>query len=222
MLLLTYFQVLTALMCATLYAMQPENQRKILPRHGHHRTTTAGSIVAFIIILIIITIILTISCYITETKSKMCSFDPIWGTAFILLGCAFTTTYFIIKAGIEKITDLSPLRQLNAIDYLLILGTLFHSWTFFGTSFIEEEHMTWYFFWNTLMFFVLMRTIVLVVMYLSKHLVGATEVQEKPELKQRISEVGMGILPKWVMLIALHRSVSIFKCRKSSKRRILE
>lgn len=69
--------------------------------------------------------------------------------------------------------------------------------------------MTWYFFWNTLMFFVLIRTIVLVVMYLSKHLVGATEVQDKPELKQRISEVGMEVLPKWVLLIALHRSVQL-------------
>ncbi|KOB68527.1 putative GPI ethanolamine phosphate transferase 2-like isoform 5 [Operophtera brumata] len=136
------------------------------PRHGHHRTTKAGSIVAFIVILIIVTISLTISCYITETKSKMCSFNPIWATAFILIGCAFTTTYFIVKAGIEKITDLSTFRELNAIDYLLITGTLFQSWSFFGTSFIEEEHMTWYFFWNTLMFFVLIRTIVLVVMYL--------------------------------------------------------
>lgn len=203
------FQIVTSLICVSLYSMQPETQRKTFPRHGHHKTTKAGSIVAFIIILIIITIVLTISCYITETKSKMCSFNPIWATAFILLGCAFTTTYFIIKAGIEKITDLSTFRELNAIDYLLITGTLFHSWSFFGTSFIEEEHMTWYFFWNTLMFFVLIRTIVLVVMYLSKHLVGATEVQDKPELKQRISEVGMEVLPKWVLLIALHRSVPL-------------
>lgn len=113
-------------------------------------------------------------------------------------------SYFLVKTGIEKTVDLSPLKELNAIDYLLIGGTLFHSWSFFGTSFIEEEHMTWYFFWNTLMFFVLIRTLVVVVMYLSKRLMGATEVQEKPELVEKMI-VGVGIVPKWVLLIALHR-----------------
>lgn len=68
--------------------------------------------------------------------------------------------------------------------------------------------MTWYFFWNTLMFFVLMRTIMVVVMYLSKKLSGATEVQEKPELEQKMSAVGIGIVPKWILLIAMHRLVT--------------
>ncbi|KAH9633121.1 hypothetical protein HF086_006786 [Spodoptera exigua] len=108
-----------------------------------------------------------------------------------------TVTYFLIKTGIERIKDLSLLNELNAIDLLLIGATLFHCWSFFGTSFIEEEHMTWYFFWNTLMFFVLVRTVVILLMYLSKKLTGATEVQEKPELEQRMSAVGVGILPKW-------------------------
>ncbi|PZC83148.1 hypothetical protein B5X24_HaOG208621 [Helicoverpa armigera] len=48
-------------------------------------------------------------------------------------------------------------------------------------------------------------TVVVLLMYLSKKWTGATEVQEKPELAQRMSAVGVGILPKWVMLIALHR-----------------
>lgn len=59
------------------------------------------------------------------------------------------------------------------------------------------------------MFFVLVRTVVILLMYLSKKLTGATEVQEKPELQQRMSAVGVGILPKWVLLIALHRYVDL-------------
>lgn len=114
-------------------------------------------------------------------------------------------SYFIIKSGVEKTQELSNLKHLNIIDYLLIGGTIFHAWSFFGTSFIEEEHMTWYFLWNTLMFFLLIRTIVVVVMYFNKKLVGATEVQEKPELQQRMCTVGIGILPRWVLLIGLHR-----------------
>lgn len=113
--------------------------------------------------------------------------------------------YFILKSGVEKIQNVSVFKELNAVDYLLIGGTIFHAWSFFGTSFIEEEHMTWYFLWNTLMFFVLIKTIVVFVMYLSKKYERATEVQEKPELQKRMSVVGVDILPSWIVLIGLHR-----------------
>ncbi|CAK1552959.1 unnamed protein product [Leptosia nina] len=197
-----YF-VVTALACVTLYSLQPDNQRKISITDKHR--TNIGSIVAFAIIFAVFGTILTVACFITETKSQFCSFNPLWSIAFLSMVFALTVTYFLIKTGVEKIRDLSMLRELNAIDYLLIIGTLFHAWSFFGTSFIEEEHMTWYFFWNTLMFFVLVRTIVVLVMYFSKRWSGATEVQEKPDLDHRMSAVGVGIVPKWVLLIALHR-----------------
>ncbi|CAG4947571.1 unnamed protein product [Colias eurytheme] len=197
------YLIMIALVCVTLYSLQPDNQRKISVTDQHK--TNMGSVVAFAIIFAVIGIILTISCFITETKSQFCSFNPLWSIAFTITAFVLTVAYFIIKNSMEKIRDLSPLRELNAIDYLLVIGTLFHSWSFFGTSFIEEEHMTWYFFWNTLMFFVLVRTIVVVVMYFSKRYSGATEVQDKPELESRMSAVGIGIVPKWVLLIALHR-----------------
>lgn len=149
--------------------------------------------------------ILIVACFITETRSQVCSFNSLWLLVFLLTASAFTMNYFIAKTGIENIKNLASLKELNALDYLLIGGTLFHSWSFFGTSFIEEEHMTWYFFWNTLMFFILIRTIVVVVIYFSKKLTGATEVQEKPGLEEKMSQVGIGIVPKWVLLIALHR-----------------
>ncbi|XP_061720675.1 GPI ethanolamine phosphate transferase 2 [Cydia pomonella] len=190
--------------CITLYSLQPETSRKHSV-HRLHATSTWGSIIAFISVLAITNSILVLSCYITETKTQFCSMRGIWLAIFLLVSCVLTMSYWIIKTSIEKIKDLSLLRDLNAIDYLLIIGTLFHSWSFFGTSFIEEEHMTWYFFWNTLMFFILIRTVAVVVIYLSRKLSGATEVQEKPELEQRMSAVGIGIVPKWVLLIALHR-----------------
>ncbi|VVD06048.1 unnamed protein product [Leptidea sinapis] len=199
---LLYF-VVTALLCVTLYSFQEENCRKISITDRHK--TSIGSLVAFAIVAIIMAIILTVVCFISETKSQLCSFNPLWSIAFLSIAFALAVTYVLVKTGVEKIKDLSTLRELNAIDYLLIVGTLFHSWSFFGTSFIEEEHMTWYFFWNTLMCFVLARTIVVVVLYFSKRWSGATEVQEKPELENRMSVVGIGIVPQWVLLIALHR-----------------
>ncbi|XP_068620132.1 GPI ethanolamine phosphate transferase 2 isoform X2 [Battus philenor] len=197
---LLYF-ITAALACVTLYSLQSDPRNA---SHGHKPSKT-NSILAFITMLAIFSIILVISCFITETKSPFCSFNPLWTVAF--LGAAFTMTfvYFIIKIGINAVRDTSALRHLNIIDYLLIIGTLFHSWSFFGTSFIEEEHMTWYFLWHTLMFFVLVRAAVVTVSYFSKSLAGATEVQEKPELQKRMITVGVSILPKWVLLIALHR-----------------
>lgn len=160
----------------------------------------------------IVSSVLVTTCFITETKSEFCSFKPEWCLIFLITAFSINFIYFIIKSGIEKTRDLSTLKDLNAIDYLLIVGTLFHSWSFFGTSFIEEEHMTWYYFWNTLMFFVLIRTIVVVVMYFAKKWSGATEFQEKPELLDRMSSVGVSIVPQWVLLIALHRWVFVFLC----------
>ncbi|XP_013136986.1 PREDICTED: GPI ethanolamine phosphate transferase 2-like [Papilio polytes] len=188
--------------CATLYSLQTEIRK---PSITHHQPSTVGLLLAFAIMFVIFSIILVISCFITETKSSFCSFSPLWSIAFFAASLVLTIAYFVIKTGVEKVKDTTALKELNAIDYLLIYGTLFHSWSFFGTSFIEEEHMTWYFYWNTLMFFVLVRTVVVIVTYLSKRWSGATETQEKPELEVRMSSVGVSILPQWVLLIALHR-----------------
>ncbi|KAJ8717987.1 hypothetical protein PYW07_005917 [Mythimna separata] len=199
------YLIATSLLLVTLYSLQPENRHKdSVTSHSHHRSS-AGTIIAFIVIFVIFSAILTTACFISETKSQLCHFNSLWAIAFAAVACTFTVTYFLIKTGIERIKDLSTLKELNATDYLLIGATIFHCWSFFGTSFIEEEHMTWYFFWNTLMFFVLVRTVVVLLMYLSKKWYGATEVQEKPELAQKMSAVGVGILPKWILLIALHR-----------------
>ncbi|XP_045778020.1 GPI ethanolamine phosphate transferase 2 isoform X1 [Maniola jurtina] len=192
-----------ALLCVTLFSFQQDPQRKTSVVR-HHRSQ-ASTFVAFGIIFSLISTVLLITCFISETKSRFCSFNPTWSIAFIGSSFALTAAYFVIKSAIERTKDLSALRELNAIDYLLIIGTLFHAWSFFGTSFIEEEHMTWYFFWNTLMFFILVRTIVVVVMYFSKKWSGATEVQEKPDLENKMSSVGISIVPQWVLLIALHR-----------------
>ncbi|XP_013163026.1 PREDICTED: GPI ethanolamine phosphate transferase 2-like isoform X1 [Papilio xuthus] len=188
--------------CATLYSLQTEIRK---PSITHHQPSKVSLLLAFAIMFIIFSIILVISCFITETKSSFCSFSPLWSIAFFAAALVLTIAYFVIKTGVEKVKDMTALKELNAIDYLLIYGTLFHSWSFFGTSFIEEEHMTWYFYWNTLMFFVLIRTVVVIVTYLSKRWSGATETQEKPELEERMSSVGVSILPQWVLLIALHR-----------------
>ncbi|CAG9795620.1 unnamed protein product [Diatraea saccharalis] len=198
---LLYFIVM-ALLCITLYSLQSDQRRRI--SLTHHKTTRIGGFLAFFVILAVVTTILTIACFITETKSRVCSFHSVWGVAFILIACAFTMTYFIIKTAFEKIKDLTPLKDLNAIDYLLIFGTVFHAWSFFGTSFIEEEHMTWYFFWNTLMLFVLVRTITVLLLYLGKVYTGSTEIQEKPELLKKMN-ANLAMLPKWILLIALHR-----------------
>ncbi|XP_060805794.1 GPI ethanolamine phosphate transferase 2 [Amyelois transitella] len=187
------------LICMTLYSFQAELIRRTRPPRSN-----AGHVLAFLVVLFIILAAMTITCFIAETKSQFCSFHDLWLLAFILTACALTTAYFITKTAMEKMRDLTTLNELNKIDYLLICGTIFHAWSFMGTSFIEEEHMTWYFFWNTLMFLVLVKTLVLLVIYVMKLMADATEVQDKPELRRKMS-VGVATVPKWVLLIALHR-----------------
>lgn len=202
--ILLYF-IVASLLCVTLYSLQPDHSRKHSTTKRGYQSSNAGRIVAFLFMLCLSGSGLIVACFITETKSQLCSFNGLWLPVLLVVAAAFTITYFIMKTGIERIKNLSSLNELNAIDFLLIGGTVFHAWSFFGTSFIEEEHMTWYFFWNTFMFFVLIRSIVVVVMYWTKKMTGATEVQEKPGLDEKMSAVGISIVPKWVLLIALHR-----------------
>ncbi|CAH0590164.1 unnamed protein product [Chrysodeixis includens] len=197
------YLILVALFSVTLYSVQPSPRRESVSHHAHR--SHAGSIVAFVVIFCIANFVLVTACYISETKSQVCAFNTPWITVFAFLAIALTVTYFFIKTGYQKIRDLSIFKDANAVDNLLILATPIFNFSFFGTSFIEEEHMTWYFLWNTLMFFVLVKTLMVFTIYVSKLWVGATEVQDKPELKLRMATVGVGILPKWVLLIALHR-----------------
>ncbi|KAL0869706.1 hypothetical protein ABMA27_005946 [Loxostege sticticalis] len=199
---LLLYIVAAALLSIVLFSLQPAH-RKISGTH-HHRPSKAGIALAYFVISAICIFLLTTACFLTETKSRLCSFDPWWAIAFILIALTFSLTYFILKSAIEHTKDLTTLKDLNAIDYLLIGGTLFHAWSFFGTSFIEEEHMTWYFFWNTLMLFVLVRTLTVLMVYIGKRLTGSTEVQDKPELHKKMV-AGVEVLPKWIFLIALHR-----------------
>ncbi|XP_061384238.1 GPI ethanolamine phosphate transferase 2 isoform X1 [Danaus plexippus] len=197
------YLITIALLCIALYSLQPDQKTNIIPHH-HHRSS-ASTMVAFAVIYTIISSVMVTACFITETKSQFCSFTPLWCVAFMAMAITITAVYFVIKNCIENIKDLTTLRCLNAIDYLLIVGTLFHSWSFFGTSFIEEEHMTWYFLWNTLMLVVLLKTIAVIVIYVGKKWSGSTEVQDKPDLEYRMCAVGIIIVPQWIMLIALHR-----------------
>ncbi|CAH2042529.1 unnamed protein product, partial [Iphiclides podalirius] len=171
------YMIAASLLCVTLYSLQTETRPKSL--HGHARSTLSGFI-AFLVMYLVFSCSLVIACFITETRSRFCSFEPLWCVGFLAAAFAITVAYFLVKAAVETVKDTTALRELNAIDHLLILGTLFHSWSFFGTSFIEEEHhdVRWS---------------------------GATETQEKPELEGRMGQVGVGILPQWVLLIALHR-----------------
>ncbi|CAH2234693.1 jg1495, partial [Pararge aegeria aegeria] len=65
-----------ALLCVTLYSFQQDPQRKTSVVRQHR--SQASTIVAFAIIFFLISTTLLISCFISETKSRFCSFNPIW------------------------------------------------------------------------------------------------------------------------------------------------
>ncbi|XP_063830779.1 GPI ethanolamine phosphate transferase 2 [Ostrinia nubilalis] len=199
---LLLYVISATLLGVSLYSLQPAEPK--ISGIYCYKPSKIGVALAFLVLAAMSLFMLTASCFISETKSRICSFEPWWTVAFVLIGLVFALVYVIAKSTIEYTTDASVLKELNVIDYLLIGGSMFVAWSFLGTSFIEEEHMTWYYLWNTLMLFMLVRSITGLLMYVGQVWTGASAVRDKPELlKKMIGTVHM--LPKWIMLLALHR-----------------
>lgn len=112
-------QITASLLCVTLYSFQREPRR---PSVQHGKRSPAGATVAFLFVLLCCGFTLTVACAITETKSNLCSLNPLWMAAFSAAAFAFTGTFFLTKTALEMNFDLTPLRDMNAIDCLLVLG----------------------------------------------------------------------------------------------------
>ncbi|XP_017882282.1 GPI ethanolamine phosphate transferase 2 [Ceratina calcarata] len=76
------------------------------------------------------------------------------------------TTLIILYIIIVLITNsylLASIRSFNIFEktesWLLLLGALAHAISFGGSSFVEEEHQTWYFYWVTILTLLLYNSI---------------------------------------------------------------
>ncbi|XP_075337051.1 GPI ethanolamine phosphate transferase 2, catalytic subunit isoform X1 [Odontesthes bonariensis] len=99
-------------------------------------------------------------CTSTESSCYFCSLS--WGLVFVAI--AFSSAMFCILINIAarrlpigpKIHGKSPLSSigsewsLSELDVLLLAGTIGHTLSLAASSFVEEEHQTWYFLLNTL------------------------------------------------------------------------
>ncbi|XP_031607290.1 GPI ethanolamine phosphate transferase 2 [Oreochromis aureus] len=114
----------------------------------------------FYLLCLLLASVHVLVCTSAESSCYFCSLS--WGLVFTAV--AFSSAMFCILVSIAtrrlplgaKIHGKSPLRSsevdwsLSEVDVLLLAGTVGHTLSLAASSFVEEEHQTWYFLLNTL------------------------------------------------------------------------
>ncbi|XP_072252290.1 GPI ethanolamine phosphate transferase 2 isoform X2 [Leuresthes tenuis] len=114
----------------------------------------------FYLLCLLLASVHVLVCTSTESSCYFCSLS--WGLVFVAI--AFSSAMFCILINIAarrlplepKIHRKSPLSSigsewtLSELDVLLLAGTIGHTLSLAASSFVEEEHQTWYFLLNTL------------------------------------------------------------------------
>lgn len=169
---------------------------------------TSGVLARIILILMVLAIcgtVFMISCGVTQTNSSLCKAYPMSFAAVATIIVIIVSNTVIIMFVIKDIDKTNELANLNPIEMFLVVGTVIQALTYGGTSFIEEEHQTWYFLWVSVEFIVLVYTGSVLVDYIRKRSENATEIQDKADLAHRMNVAGRWLLPQWVFLMGLHR-----------------
>lgn len=162
-------------------------------------------IILIVIVLAIGAAVFMISCGVTQTNSCLCKAYPMSLAAVTTAIVIIISNTIIIMFVIKDIDRTNELANLNPIEMFLIVGTVIQALTYGGTSFIEEEHQTWYFLWVSVEFIVLVYTGSVLVDYVRKRSENATEIQDKADIAHRMNVAGKWLLPQWVFLMGLHR-----------------
>ncbi|XP_034453592.1 GPI ethanolamine phosphate transferase 2 [Hippoglossus hippoglossus] len=114
----------------------------------------------FYLLCLLLSSVHVLVCTSAESSCYFCSLS--WGLVFVAV--AFSSAMFCILISMvtrrllqgTKIHGKSPLRSsgsewsLSELDVLLLAGTIGHTLGLAASSFVEEEHQTWYFLLSTL------------------------------------------------------------------------
>ncbi|XP_042274748.1 GPI ethanolamine phosphate transferase 2 [Thunnus maccoyii] len=114
----------------------------------------------FYLLCLLLASVHVLVCTSAESSCYFCSLS--WGLVFAAV--AFSSAMFCILVSMAtrrlplgpKVHGKSPLRSsgsewsLSELDVLLLAGTVGHTLSLAASSFVEEEHQTWYFLLNTL------------------------------------------------------------------------
>uniref|UniRef100_A0A672F662 Phosphatidylinositol glycan anchor biosynthesis class G n=1 Tax=Salarias fasciatus TaxID=181472 RepID=A0A672F662_SALFA len=106
----------------------------------------------FYLLCLLLASVHVLVCTSAESSCYFCSLS--WGLVFAAV--AFSSAMFCILVSIATRrlplgrNPLGPLWSLSELDVLLLAGTVGHTLSLAASSFVEEEHQTWYFLLNTL------------------------------------------------------------------------
>ncbi|KAM9741928.1 GPI ethanolamine phosphate transferase 2 [Menidia menidia] len=114
----------------------------------------------FYLLCLLLASVHVLVCTSTESSCYFCSLS--WGLVFAAVALSSAMFCILINMATRrlpigpKIHGRSPLRSnssewtLSELDVLLLAGTVGHTLSLAASSFVEEEHQTWYFLLNTL------------------------------------------------------------------------
>lgn len=198
-----FLQTFVTQIFLTIIAFQSDDN-KFEKFYGYVKSTKYLKLIVIMTLLFVLCSIYISVCGISQAESSLCKTN----TISIFIGgivVAVLITNFAIIQNVRNNMKNIELWSFNAVEKFLIFGTILHPLTFGGTSFIEEEHQTWYFFWSSMTFLIFAYTAKVLLDYYQKKSENATEVQDKESLTARMDKTTKKLGPRWISLMILHR-----------------
>nr|XP_045375433.1 GPI ethanolamine phosphate transferase 2 isoform X5 [Camelus bactrianus] len=110
----------------------------------------------FYLVLLVLSALHVIVCTSAGSRCYLCSLSwPAAGGVMVLIStllCAVTSALAktLARGKLLSQTPAHPISRWSELDLLILLGTVGHVLSLGASSFVEEEHQTWYFLINTL------------------------------------------------------------------------
>ncbi|XP_077298433.1 phosphatidylinositol glycan anchor biosynthesis class G isoform X2 [Arctopsyche grandis] len=201
----TIFATFLCQILITIVTYKSEDDTNSNKMYHFNRSNLQTRLIMMCVAVCISCSLFTVVCGVSQTESSLCKVNIVSLSGAGMIIAILATNFVIIRNIRNNIKNIGEMWILNAIEVFLIVGTIVQPVTYGGTSFIEEEHQIWYFFWTTVTFLTLAYTAKVLLDYYRKKSENATEVQDKESLSAKMDKTAKTLWPQWMLLMMLHR-----------------